>query len=123
MEEFHKDSSSKRGFAFYCKECAKKKGRDWYKANGRKPEQERESRLLREYGITSAEFTELLRSQKSKCQICSVPLVGGHQTHIDHDHKSKKIRGILCTNCNRGLGHFQDSILNLRNAIEYLTKA
>lgn len=42
---------------------------------------------------------------------------------LDHDHKTGAVRGLLCHNCNRALGLFQDSISNLENAIDYLKRA
>lgn len=39
---------------------------------------------------------------------------------IDHDHRTKRIRGLLCLGCNSGLGHFQDSLRVMLNAVEYL---
>jgi hypothetical protein len=121
-QEFHKCATSKRGFAYYCKVCANLKAKAWHKVNGKKPGEERGYRLLRQYGLTLEAYEGLLEQQNHKCKICDVALIGGHQTHIDHCHNSNKIRGILCTNCNRGLGHFQDSTLNLERAIEYLQR-
>lgn len=58
-----------------------------------------------------------LESQKT-CAICSrAPRA---RLHIDHNHKTKQYRGLLCDNCNLGLGHFKDSPALLAKAIEYL---
>ena len=71
--------------------------------------------------ITLEEYENLLKIQDSKCKICqrnkndlSVALA------VDHDHKTGKIRGLLCSSCNQGLGLFLDSPLLLKNAINYL---
>lgn len=80
--------------------------------------------IKKAYGMTVKERDALLASQNSACAICQTPLEGrGHLTHTDHDHNTGLIRGILCTNCNRGLGHFQDSASLLRKAAEYLEKS
>lgn len=123
LDEFHKDASSPRGRAYYCKFCANARTREWTKKNGRDVEGQRAFYLKRTYGITPQEYENLLIVQKYKCSICKTALMGGGQTHLDHDHKTKKIRGMLCTNCNRALGHFKDNVNILKEAIEYLETA
>lgn len=74
--------------------------------------------LKRKYGLTQKEYTEMLDKQKGVCAIC-----GGVCTRrlaVDHDHETGKVRGLLCNNCNRGLGHFQDNVGFLDAAIRYL---
>ena len=67
------------------------------------------------------EYEDKLASQKFECAICKVKLpTSGPITHLDHDHKTGLLRDFLCTNCNRGLGHFQDSPELLRLAAQYL---
>lgn len=80
----------------------------------------------RVYGIGLEDFLELLDKQRGKCAIC---LGVGFKMHegiketlvVDHCHETGKVRGLLCNNCNRGLGLFKDSIGNLGAAIEYLS--
>ena len=122
--DFHKDASSKRGYTYYCKECANSRSRKWTAENGHKPEY-RASKwgayYKHKYGLSLEDRIGLLREQDNACAICRVPLnPHGTHTHTDHCHTTGKIRGILCTNCNRGLGHFKDSIDNLKEAIKYL---
>ena len=76
--------------------------------------------LKRTYGISLEEYESLLESQDNVCKICKTEKIGKHLA-VDHDHKTGKIRGILCENCNRGLGMFKDSPELLQNAIQYLT--
>jgi hypothetical protein len=84
--------------------------------------------LCKNYKMTLEEYQELFRSQNGKCAICEG--VGFAITKnqrqlivIDHCHTSGKIRGLLCHNCNRALGLFQDKVSNLENAIRYLGSA
>ena len=70
------------------------------------------------YGITESEYLEIAKSQNFKCAICKTETI--HRLCIDHDHETGKVRGLLCHNCNLGLGHFQDSILYLESAVNYL---
>jgi hypothetical protein len=66
-----------------------------------------------------SEFQERLASQNNNCAICSKQITG-RDIHRDHDHDTGKWRGLLCNNCNRGLGHFQDDPRLLMAAAEYL---
>lgn len=74
---------------------------------------------LRSYGLNRDNFTTLLNHQNNSCAIClesffkTVP-------HIDHNHLTGEVRGLLCVSCNTSLGRFKDSIPVLQNAITYL---
>ena len=85
---------------------------------------------LKKYGLTLDDYFNLLEKQNYRCKICNVPSTHapgvGTSTGIlcvDHDHETNKIRGLLCSCCNTGLGLFFDDILNLENAIKYLKHA
>jgi hypothetical protein len=56
------------------------------------------------------------------CAICESPLTGGYKVHIDHDHDTNIVRGILCKSCNNGIGFLKDSPAILRKAAIYLEK-
>lgn len=73
------------------------------------------------------EFEDLLRNQDFKCQICEISISSYQENRkrnfsgcLDHNHKTGKVRGILCENCNRALGLFKDSIKNINSALKYL---
>lgn len=124
ISDFHKDSSNKYGYAYFCKECANagsRKNHNARKNNVEYKEAKRNSYIKTKFGLTLEEYTKKLKAQNYKCAICGLELpTSGHLTHLDHCHATGKIRAFLCTNCNRGLGHFQDSISNLTEAITYL---
>ena len=82
----------------------------------------KEQRLLKKYGITMSEKIKMLESQNNRCKICNKELEMGTPmgVHVDHNHITDKVRGILCTNCNMGLGSFKDNPDFLYKAIEYL---
>lgn len=81
----------------------------------------RKSYLKRVYGITLEDFMLMGNNQNWKCLICSKELSPIKMLCcIDHDHASNRIRGLLCNECNVGLGNFRDNILFLENAIIYL---
>lgn len=73
----------------------------------------------KKYGIAEEDFQAMLKKQGGVCAIC-----GCHQRYqrlaVDHNHKTGFVRGLLCVNCNRGLGKFFDSPLRLIRAAEYL---
>lgn len=127
LSEFHKDRSTHDGHACQCKECAKARARDWYYSNPERAKQARqgwadrnrgkvnehrraraaanpkiaqETRLKHRYGITLDEFNQIL--------------------HVDHDHESGRVRGLLCPSCNRGIGQLGDDPGRVRAAAAYL---
>lgn len=81
--------------------------------------------LKKNYGISVVEYEALLVAQDYLCKICGtigfkIEPNARHLLAVDHDHTTGKVRGLLCHNCNRGLGLFQDDVTNLSNAIAYL---
>ena len=71
---------------------------------------------MRRYGIGASDFDRLVVEQGGVCAICG----RSDPAHVDHSHDTGAVRGILCFNCNGGLGQFRDSIDTLRNAVLYL---
>lgn len=126
FSEFHKDKKNVKGkgLCTHCKECANARSRQY---NADRYDDQDYRRLKKQayvktrYGISLSEYEGLLSEQGNSCAICKIHLPpSGFFTHLDHDHSTGKIRNFLCTNCNRGLGHFQDSQDFLMAAIEYL---
>lgn len=82
------------------------------------------------YGITLTQYNHLLHAQDNKCAICCTP----HQEmpnkkwararlSVDHDHVTGKVRGLLCSKCNCGLGLLGDTEARLKTALDYLGKS
>jgi hypothetical protein len=80
------------------------------------------SDLMKKFGINSDQYEAVLKEQNYVCGICLQPDPCKRMLAVDHSHINKKVRGLLCTNCNMALGKFQDSIENLKRAISYLEK-
>lgn len=85
--------------------------------------------LLRRYNLPYAEYRKLFKAQNGKCAICRKPQteVFGKTGEtkrlcVDHCHKTNRVRGLLCSHCNRALGKMQDSKELLQAAIDYLNK-
>lgn len=92
--------------------------------NPHRREMNRQRNLAR-YGISVEQYDEMLEQQNGVCRICGQPPAKeGWKTvtrlHVDHDHETGKVRALLCNNCNRGLGYFQDSYELLKEAHKYL---
>ena len=101
------------------------KGRAYYhKVKNEDPERHSKkvrSGNLRKYGLTVPDFEALLLTQKGFCAICKKYLGRGRDMHVDHDHRTGEVRGILCNLCNVGLGAFKDSPQVLMSAARYLS--
>ena len=84
---------------------------------------------LKKYGLTPQQYTDILTSQEGLCAVCrEPPLVRTKRSgkirylHVDHCHKTNKVRGLLCQHCNQGIGLLKDSPTLLRLATTYLEK-
>jgi hypothetical protein len=101
------------------KEVERKKRRRWYLENKKLTHG---YHLKRKFNISSEEYERLLKAQNGKCAICRADKPGGKYENftVDHDHETGNIRGLLCSACNTGMGHFKDNPDILRKAIDYL---
>lgn len=81
------------------------------------------SRQIAKYGLTPESWRELWDSQGQQCAICGAKDNGKKRFHVDHDHVSGEVRGILCTTCNGGIGQLQDDPDVVFKAFVYLTRA
>ncbi|WP_425579506.1 endonuclease VII domain-containing protein [Streptomyces coacervatus] len=100
--DWHRKVSAPDGLASRCKAC--------------RAVEARVSHLRRDYGMTEAERDEMIASQVGLCAIClKAPAV-----HVDHCHKTGRVRGVLCFNCNSGLGLLRDDPEAMNRAADYL---
>ena len=81
---------------------------------------QRRRALRRDFGIAPKEYRAMLLDQNGRCKLCCRPRTGRRRFPVDHDHHTQAIRGLLCDNCNLGLGHFQDDPSLLRWAAFYV---
>jgi hypothetical protein len=102
----------------YCSSCKNQKTRLYTKNNISKY-QRKVYNLKTMYGLELEDYNKILKNQNNKCLICNSYLLNIKYC-VDHNHKTKEIRGILCSSCNQGLGQFKDNIENLLNAAKYL---
>lgn len=90
----------------------------WRRSN---PDRWHDALRKSKYGIPYGTYARLLTEQEGRCAICL--LVPDKSLHVDHDHSTGQVRGLLCDLCNRGLGYFADRPEQLRAAAQYLEEA
>lgn len=133
--EFHKKKDRKDGIRSECKKCISKHQKIHYSKpdikksrieRQRTPEyrlQQRKHHLKKNYGISIYDYDKMLDLQGNKCAVCKIKTPNGQSDkyfHIDHCHKTEKVRGLLCSTCNMGLGLFKENIEVLNNLIQYI---
>lgn len=140
-DQFHKNDKNKNGVSGKCKECTSiydmarrgnpipKKDNYKFKVPKSDPSYMRRKALKRDHGISLEEFEEMEKNQNFVCAICgNKESSKGKNTvvmnlSVDHCHNTGKIRGLLCTKCNWGIGLIQDNPKLLLNAAKYLIKS
>lgn len=139
MSKFYNEKSGRHGKRQPCKTCSDAKQRIYYEKNKEKiyayrlswarsrPDSQRNSQLLRKYGISLEEYHALLEQQGGVCAICGrkESAVDSRwkklrSLAVDHCHSNGHVRGLLCQKCNHGLGHFRDMPEVMIEAAYYL---
>jgi hypothetical protein len=95
------------------------RAREWRKQN---PTRSKGYDQKKKFGIGIAEYDAMFSEQNGGCAICGKPRDKHFRLAVDHDHATGEIRGLLCADCNRGLGLFADNPERLRKAADYLTR-
>jgi len=111
LARFSKSKYRKTGTRNICKACARLRAREWG--------------FKKKYGITVLDFDKMLAEQGGACLVCGTKDSGRTNSLVlcvDHDHKTGKVRGLLCHNCNVAIGSMQDNPALLRKAAEYLER-
>lgn len=112
---FPRNRAKKDGLAAYCKPCHNR----IMKANKeRRHGSERNYLLKHRYSIDEVTVNWLVLQQRDLCALC----LAARPHHVDHDHATGSVRGILCFNCNRGIAKFAEDTHLMKRAIEYLQR-
>ena len=118
LSEMKKDNRKPDGRDTICKECHGARARVTYHKD---PERNRNTWLVKKFGITATEYDAMLEAQEGCCAICGI-----HEKHcdkrlaVDHNHDTGEVRALLCSPCNVGLGMFRENKEFLAKAIEYV---
>jgi hypothetical protein len=116
LNEFGAVKQYKDGLDYYCKACKNLFSKETYKKN---PKRVRDTAIKRQYGISLLDYDRILEQQDGRCAICKGDN-GGNTLHIDHDHATGRIRGLLCVPCNRAIGLLRDSPIVSQEVTKYL---
>lgn len=123
LSDYTARSRSNDGRQYQCRLCVSVYNRGPRKAHPRPVEQLRAESLKKKHGITPVEYQRLLSLQGHRCGICGTDTPRGHGAfHVDHDHATGVIRGLLCHSCNVGLGHLRDNVEAMANGIAWLQR-
>lgn len=122
-DQFHKNKNHSQNRAVRCIPCVAEYGAKWYRENREDHNKKaRANRYRRSFGMSLEDYDILFEKQNGLCAICGVDdNYGGKRFSVDHDHKTGVVRGLLCDNCNTGIGMFKDNPSLMLNAIKYLT--
>jgi len=119
LELFVVGKNNRFGRSPYCKQCRNESDKQKQHNNSL-------VRRCKKFGITVEQYEQMIVQQENRCAICSKHYDDfngrGKNFHIDHCHESGEVRGLLCSNCNTGLGQFKDNVKALESAIIYLNK-
>jgi len=121
IEDFPLRNNRISGRQSSCKKCYQKyHSKMNYEKSKANPDYTRGRNLWKNYKMTLDEYDNMLISQDGVCKVCGGQSLGKGRYHVDHDHKTGKIRGLLCHKCNVALGMVQDDISHLKALIKYL---
>ena len=135
FSEYFKDNIRKIGIRCKCKVCCKADTMEWrgrhnsdynsYMAmwRAKNPGRTYATHIKRRYGFAKSDYEAMLLEQQNQCKICGKlgnPSKAREKLFVDHCHKTKKVRGLLCRGCNSAIGHMNDNVDWLYKAISYL---
>ena len=149
LTEFYRQKTGRGGYRADCKACLAARAKQWYRRNrehaiaqvkawqqanpdrvkaarkaarARRGPIDRDARLRRVFGLSSDDYAATLADQGGGCALCGRTPLAGRSLHVDHNHETGVVRGLLCFRCNAGIGQFREDKLRLADAIVYLTR-
>jgi recombination endonuclease VII len=145
LDQFYRDAAGRDGHRPECKECTSSRRLTRYRANReaeiarvqgwqrenaehvkayqaryREQRDYRAEHLRRTFGMTQGDYDAMLLDQGGGCAICGRAPRPGKHLHVDHDHDTGRVRGLLCFSCNVGVGNFHHDTERIARAAEYL---
>ena len=117
LKDFYKRSDAKKVQAYsWCKVCQRKLTAAYAQARYATTWSQR---LEKQYGVTAEQYHAMVKAQGGVCNICKRP-PGKKRLAVDHCHRSKKVRALLCRHCNLLIGLAEDKPETLDAAAAYL---
>lgn len=117
--KWRKDKESDKNWK---KKHLEKRMDNYYRRVKENPVREKEKSRnyrLKQYGLSFEDYESMRTIQGNKCAICSKE----SYLHVDHDHETGNVRGLLCQQCNTGLGLFKDNVKNMESAVKYIKES
>jgi hypothetical protein len=108
-----------------CKPCNRERAKAWVRnKRASDPGYDRRVSLKSLYGITPEQYESMLARQGGRCAICTAhtPRGRGKRFHVDHDHVTGVIRGLLCHACNTGIGALGEDPERISSALAYILR-
>ena len=109
--EAHPEKMAEYGAAFRARNpgYSTERARAWAERNPDKVKTRHRAKTLAQYGLTPEDYDRMLAAQGGRCAICGTDNPGGqgNRLHVDHDHETGRVRGLLCQGCNARLGWFE----------------
>ena len=125
LKDFYTDSRRKDGATSWCRDCWREYDRGRREKLGARGRKDRKLKYM--YGMSYTEYSAMLKAQNGVCGICKgKETVTNNKSGklqklcVDHDHVTGKVRALLCTSCNKGLGLFNDDPVRVLAAYEYI---
>ncbi len=151
VDSFYANPTGRQGVRPECKDCTKQRRREWYARNSasevervrqwalanpdkvaariaaatgsaQKKVADRKSHLRRKYGMTLEDYDRMFEAQGRVCAICDEARPKERTLHVDHDHETGVVRGLLCFRCNNALGDFREDHELFERAADYLDR-
>ena len=120
IERFNRNKSRADGLHSWCTDCNVESNRRYFKTPAGRVAQRRAN--IRRYGLSLEEYEAISEKQGGLCAICRKPTGVRPNLDVDHDHSTNKVRGLLCQNCNKGIGLLDHNTQVLSQAKEYLQR-
>ncbi len=133
LTDYHVSRRRIDGIDRRCKACNAEMHDEWRRAHlgyaaqharewrAKYPDRARDHDVKRNYGLAHGSYDRMLAAQDGRCAICRTDQPGGKgRFHVDHCHDTNRVRGLLCHNCNVGIGHFKNDVNLLNSAQVYL---
>jgi hypothetical protein len=149
LSDFYRANGTRDGLRGQCKTCERARHQSWYRSNQARAiatakrwqqanaervaannrryraanaQRFRDGHRRRVFNLTAEQYEAVLEAQGGGCALCGRGPHPGRSLHVDHDHETGAIRGLLCFRCNVGIGHFREDKLRMADAIVYLAR-